>query len=149
MDLDKIIIGSGQRIESGMRRFSHFVQMVNINVLRKKSVNPMKKISGNFLSHIKMCEHLPGVDARIGSAGAGERNGLTKHCGESFFHYLLYADVFRLPLPTVILLAVICKFQKIPHECPVSGLNFINAQFREYSDCPSVISRFNKYPATI
>src|SRR5690606_28454958 len=91
-------------------------------------VNPMKKISGNFLSHIKMCEHLPGVDARIGSAGAGERNGLTKHCGESFFHYLLYADVFRLPLPTVILLAVICKFQKIPHECPVSGLNFINVR---------------------
>src|SRR5690606_22663529 len=97
--------------------------MVNINVLRKKSVDPMKKISGNFLGRIKMREHLPGMDTRIGSAGTGKRNGLPKHCGEFFFHYLLYADVFRLPLPTEILLAVICEFQKIPHECPMSDLN--------------------------
>ena len=71
---------------------------------------------------VKMGHHDPGVDPGIGSPCGDDVYGLPKERAQPVFQDLLYGMIFRLSLPSVIMLAKKREMHEVPHEVrSVSG----------------------------
>lgn len=112
-----IFITARYSIKAGMCLRANGANVKDADVGRQQGIERAKiSFSGNGLRTIKVSKLLPGMDARIRPAAAGEVNILFQDGRKRLLDRLLHGVGVVLYLPSAVSRAFIGNFQKITHD---------------------------------
>ena len=100
--MDKIVVGPGNGIKTGMSLVVNRYDGKNCNIRRQCMVEPEYQVGTRIRFDVGMKNKLAGVYLRICAATAYDGSRRFQHLGKRIFYYLLNSQAGNLPLPAMI-----------------------------------------------